>query len=142
MKKIRLILLAMACLVMPTICLADDRPIPVEQLPAAAKTFVQEHFAGQKIIYAEVDGRKFEVRLGDGTKIEFDKKGTWDKVDCQMNAVPEALIPDSIAQYVSGTFPNDVIVKIDKERYGYEIELSNDIDMKFDKQGTIIGMDD
>lgn len=32
--------------------------------------------------------------------------------------------------------------KTDKERYGYEIELSNDIDLKFNYQGVLIGMDD
>ena len=35
-----------------------------------------------------------------------------------------------------------MITKIDKERYGYDIELSNDLELKFNRQGALIGMDD
>ena len=140
-----LLLAALLCLSSAT-CLADDHPIPVEQLPAAAKTFIQQNFPAQTIIYAERDpefsGTKYEARLDDGTKIEFDKKGNWDKVDCQTKPVPAALVPAPIATYVSTTFPNTQIVKIDKERFGYEIELSNDLELKFNKKGALIGMDD
>ena len=60
-----------------------------------------------------------------------------------MTAVPAAIIPTAIQQYVTATFPGQIITKIDKERrYGYEIELSNDIELKFNKNGMIIGMDD
>ena len=59
-----------------------------------------------------------------------------------MNAVPQVLVPEAIAAYVQATFPNNVITKIDKERYGYEIELSNDMDLKFNKKGNLIGIDD
>jgi hypothetical protein len=34
------------------------------------------------------------------------------------------------------------VSKIDKERYGYDIELSNDLELKFNHQGAIIGYDD
>lgn len=140
-----LLLTALLCL-SSAICLADDRPIPVEQLPAAAKTFIQQYFPAQTIIYAERDpefgGSKYEARLDDGTKIEFDKKGNWDKVDCNIKPVPAALVPAPIATYVSTTFPNTQIVKIDKERYGYEIELSNDLELKFNKKGALLSMDD
>ncbi|MBR2154968.1 MAG: PepSY-like domain-containing protein [Bacteroidaceae bacterium] len=136
-------LMALVCLMMSAVCFADDVPIPVEQLPAAAKAFVQKTFPGKKIIYAEKDYGKYEARLDDGTEIDFDKKGNWDKVDCHMTAVPAAIIPTAIQQYVTATFPGQIITKIDKERrYGYEIELSNDIELKFNKNGMIIGMDD
>ncbi|MBQ4174977.1 MAG: PepSY-like domain-containing protein, partial [Prevotella sp.] len=85
---------------------------------------------------------KYEVMLNDGAKIDFDKRGNWDKVDCETYAVPAALIPASIAQYVKTNFPGTIIIKIDKERYGYDIELSNDIELKFNQSGALIGMDD
>ena len=59
-----------------------------------------------------------------------------------MTAVPAAIIPEAIRQYVSTNFAGTIITKIDKERYGYDIELSNDIDLKFNDQGALIGMDD
>ena len=77
-----------------------------------------------------------------GTEVDFDKKGNWDNVDCKTKAVPASLVPAAIAQYVKAHYPNTVIVKIDKERGGYEIELSNDLDLKFNSKGKLIGIDD
>ena len=142
MKQIKFFLAAIMCILVSNVAMADDTPIPVEQLPAAAKTFVQTNFQGKRIIYAEKDWNSYECRLDDGTKIEFNRKGTWKKVDCHMVAVPAAIVPATIQQYVETSFPGNIITKIDKERYGYEIELSNDIDLKFNYQGMIIGMDD
>jgi hypothetical protein len=142
MKQMKHFLMALLCLLVSNVALADDTPIPVEQLPVAAKTFVQTHFQGKKILYAEKDWNSYECRLNDGTKIEFNRKGNWKKVDCHMTAVPAGIVPETIQQYVTSNFPGTVITKIDKERYGYDIELSNDIDLKFNYQGALIGMDD
>lgn len=142
MKRIKFFLMALLCLFVSVAAFADDKPIPVDQLPAEAKTFVQTNFPEAKIIYAEKDWNSYECRLNDGTKIEFNKKGTWKKVDRNLTAVPTALVPEPIHQYVTTNFPGCVITKIDKERYGYDIELSNDIDLKFNYQGVLIGMDD
>ena len=143
MKQTRFLILAVLCLLVASVAKADDTPIPVGQLPAAAKTFVQANFPAKKIIYAEKDWNSYECRLNDGTKIEFNKKGAWKKVDCQgMTAVPAAIVPAAMQQYVNANFPGCVITKIDKERYGYEIELSNDVDLKFNNQGQIIDFDD
>ena len=142
MKQIKFFLAAIMCILVSNVAMADDTPIPVEQLPAAAKTFVQTNFQGKRIIYAEKDWNSYECRLDDGTKIEFNRKGNWKKVDCHMVAVPAAIVPATIQQYVETSFPGNIITKIDKERYGYDIELSNDIDLKFNYQGMIIGMDD
>ena len=38
--------------------------------------------------------------------------------------------------------PGEIIVSIDKEHYGYDIELSNSLDLKFNKQGQFISYDD
>lgn len=124
---------------------ANDKIIPVEKLPAAAKAFIKTHFPGVHITYAEKDGYHaptYEAWLVDGTEIDFDKHGNWDKVDCRMSAVPDAIVPAPIADYVLSNFPDCDIVKIDKERYGYEIELSNDLELKFNKQGHLLYIDD
>lgn len=147
MKTTKLFLVAVICMLAQSLTsMADDRMIPVSQLPATVNTFVTKNFPGKTITYAEKDvefgGTKYEVMLNDGAKIEFDKKGNWDNVDCKTKAVPASLVPAAIAQYVKAHYPNTVIVKIDKERGGYEIELSNDLDLKFNSKGKLIGIDD
>lgn len=143
MKKTRFFLMAVLCLMISVVAKADDTPIAPEALPQDAKTFVQTNFAGKKIIYAEKDWNSYECRLDDGTKIEFNKKGAWKKIDCKGNTpVPKALVPTAIQNYVTSNFKGCVVTKIEKERSGYEVELSNDIDLRFNNKGKFIGMDD
>lgn len=143
MKKTRFFLMAVLCLMISAIAKADDTPIAPEALPQTAKTFIKTNFSGKKIIYAEKDWNSYECRLDDGTKVEFNKKGDWKKVDCKNNTpVPAAIVPKAIQEYVAANFKGNVVTKIEKEHSGYEIELSNNIDLKFNKQGQFIGMDD
>ena len=147
MKRTGLFLVAMVCMLMQSVTsFADDKIIPVEQLPATAKNFVKEYFSYTTISYATKDveyaGTTYEARLANGTEIDFDKKGNWAKVDCKMKAVPASLVPAVISKYVKANHPSTKITKIDKKRYGYEIELSNDLELKFDKYGKLIGFDD
>ena len=147
MKKSSLFFAALVCMMMQSLSsFADDRVIPTQQLPAAAQTFVQNTFPGKGIAYATIDrdfGKTtYDVRLNDGTEVDFDSKGTWDKVGCGFSAVPAQLVPVAIANYVKANYAGATIVKIDKERHGYDIELSNDLELKFNKQGKLIGFDD
>lgn len=146
MKTIRFYMVALMCMVVATTIFAFDRQVPQHKLPAAAKAFIQKNFSGTSIVYVEEDVEfmktKYEVRLNDGTKVEFDGNGVWDKVDCKFKAVPRATVPTSIAGYVKVNFPGATIVKIDKNRYGYEVELSNKADLRFNKKGQFTGFDD
>ena len=143
MKKI-VYLLAASTLLLLSSC--SDRIIPVGQLPEAAKTFLEQYFPGIGISYIKKDAEllktTYEVRLDSGAEIDFDSKGEWDKVDCKRQSVPSDLVPAAINTYVEGTFPRQFVVKIDKEIFGYEVELSNDLELKFTKDGRLVGVDD
>ncbi len=142
MTQKRFFLVALMCMIMSATTFASDRVITANQLPATAQTFINQTFPGATIMYAEIDDGKYEVHLNDGTEINFDRKGNWDKVDCKLKAVPAHLIPATIASNVETQFSGTVITKIDKERYGYEIELSNGLDLKFNRQGMLSEIDD
>ena len=150
MKK-TIFALAMLASLLLSACTAeaftDERPISPERLPAAAKTFIQQNFPDATISYAEKDGRlinvSYEVWLSNGTEIEFRGNGEWDNVDCRPNAVPEALVPAAIVQYVQTNYPGNLIVKIDKEHFGWEIELSQfHLELQFSSNGTFLRIDD
>ena len=142
MTQKRFFFFALMCMIMSATTFASDRVITANQLPATAQTFINQTFPGATIMYAEIDDGKYEVHLNDGTEINFDRKGNWDKVDCKLKAVPAHLIPATIASNVETQFSGTVITKIDKERYGYEIELSNGLDLKFNRQGMLSEIDD
>ncbi|MBO4804156.1 MAG: PepSY-like domain-containing protein [Muribaculaceae bacterium] len=125
----------------------SDRPVLPEQLPVSVKTFIQQTFPGKTITYAEKDleltGYKYDVILADGTHVEFDTDDEWDKIECPMTSpVPVAVVPAPIMTHIQANFPGVLILKIDKEHYGYEVELGNGIELKYNKQGVLKEMDD
>ena len=85
MRTIKFFMAALLCLMVSTACLAGDRIISPNQLPKAAKTYIQQHFKGQNIAYAKVDwddGRKtYEVRLTNGVEVKFNSRGACYKID-------------------------------------------------------------
>ncbi len=125
----------------------SDKPVVPEQLPAPVKTFVQQTFPGQAITFAQKDleltGWKYEVFMANGTHIEFDTDDMWDKVEGSMTQpVPMALIPAPIATHLQANFPGAAVTKIDKESFGYEVDLSTGVEMKYNEQGALMEMDD
>ena len=148
MKFANKFVMAIVCaLFLSVAAYADDTPITVDRLPAAVKTFVAQKFPAQKILFAEKDSgffekTKYEVRLDDGTKIELFKDGTWNKVENKQKRVPASFIPKGIADYVRANYATTPVIKVDKERYGYDVELANDRELKFNEQFQLVGMDD
>lgn len=57
-------------------------------------------------------------------------------------SVPDAYVPAGVRAYVSKNHSGQRIVSIDRERSGYDVELSNGIEMKFDKVGNFLRYDD
>ena len=128
-----------------TLISCSDRIIPSEKLPAAAQSFLKEYFPDSPISYVKKEADltpTYEVVLQNGTEIEFNKKGQWDNIDCKRLAVPATLIPAAISEYVNANFPGQSIVKIDRETYGHEIEMANGLELKFDKKGKLLHIDD
>lgn len=123
----------------------DDTQIDPTELPQAARTFVATHFEGLTIVKAEKDnnasanGSIYEVKLSNGTEVDFDINGEWTEVDCQTEAIPAsimALVPENISVYPSQKYPNSPIVQLEKEVSGYSIELTSGLDIYFDKEGN------
>lgn len=131
-----------------TASLADnDRPITLEQLPAAAQTFLKTHFADLTLAYAVEDpkfvGSEYEVTYTDRTEVEFRPNGEWSSVERRYAAVPASIVPAQISAYVAkSSFPNQYIKKIERDAYTWEIELSNGIEIKFDREFHVIDIDD
>lgn len=116
-------------------------------LPQAARTVISNNFkADVSLVNIDKDfGRisEYEVILTDGTEISFDRNGNWENVEVNnVKSVPTSMVPKTIRDYVAKQHAGQRIVGIDKERNGYDIELSNGIDMKFDKAGRFQRYDD
>ena len=145
MKKIFKLALIAALFIIPVIVSARDRIIKYEQLPQQSKVFISTHFADGKVSYVTIDDGKYEVKMIDGVELNFLRDGEWDNVDCKYKPVPGSvlnLLPEGIVNYVHASFPDAVIVKVDKEWSCYEIKLDNDLDLIFGRNGTFLRIDD
>lgn len=124
----------------------DDKPITFDLLPQNSKEFITKYFNEKDISYAKIDkdlfSHSYEVFFVNGRKIEFHKNGEWKEVDCLKSAVPSGIIPAQIVNYVDKNHSAFEIVKIDRDKRDYEIELSNGLEIKFDLQWNVIGYDD
>lgn len=115
-------------------------------LPAAAQVAIKNHFKSEvSHIKIEKDwGRvsEYDVVLTDGSEITFDRNGNWKAVEVRRNAsVPSAFIPSTIANYIKQNQKNVAIIGIEKKKAGYEVELSNGIDMIFNSKGKFMRYD-
>lgn len=115
----------------------------VRQLPLNARSFLVQHFPDAKISYVKTEnnflkGKEYETILTDGSEVKFDKKGEWEKVDCNRLQVPAAILPEVIRQHVRSNHANHFVTQIERGGKGYEVELNNYLTLIFDKKGKFI----
>lgn len=142
-------------LIILTVCLlgfigisrADrDRAIQVNELPQKAQEFIKQHFAGKDIALAKEEkdlmGTSYEVSFVGGNKVEFDKNGEWEEVNCKYSEVPAAIVPQAIRDVVAKQYPDAKILKIERSTRKYEVKLNNRLELKFTPDFKLYEIDD
>lgn len=143
MKKLFLLLVSVFTM---QVAMADnDKPVTFEQLPQAAQQFIRQNFADREIAFSKMEKEWFDtsydVLFTNGDKLEFDKNGQWKEMYCKFTAVPEKALPAPIVKFVNDKYPGVKILVIEKDRYEYEVRLSNFWEITFDLQFNVIDMD-
>lgn len=124
-----------------------EEVISSDDLPAVANSFLKDHFKDVRVlsVVKEKEGlasTEYQVLLDNGVEINFDKNGNWDEVDSRNNGViPTTFILESIVKYVNQEYPTASINGIDKENYGFDIDLTNGLELVFDKEGKFSRID-
>ena len=128
-----------------TIFAGHGRPIKVEQLPEKAQKFLTTYWNDVKVVKAEMDKDglevTYDVHLENNTKIEFDKRGEWKEIKSPMTEIPKGVIMQNILDYVANNYSGNRIEKIKREHHHFEVELTNDIELKFNKKGEFKRID-
>jgi uncharacterized membrane protein YkoI len=119
-----------------------QKKIEIAELPKPAQDFLEKHFRNSEIDVVKKDaehGEKgYEVKLKDGTEIEFWKDGSYREVDGGKKPIPTAFIPESVKDYVAKNHPNEKITHIDYGHKDLDVDLTNNIDLEFTKEGKIL----
>src|SRR4051812_12688575 len=119
-----------------------QKKIEVSELPQPAQEFLKKHFGNTSVDIAKKDaehGEKgYEVKLKDGTEVEFWKDGSYREVDGDDKPIPTAFIPQSVKDYVAKNHPNEKITHIDYGHKDLDVDLTNKIDLEFTKEGKIL----
>lgn len=143
MNKIKLLLVMAMVMTMSLTMSADDddRVITYEQLPQAAQTFLQQHFASMVPLVVTADWDDYTIMYESGDRVEFDRGGQWKDIECYTSSVPAVLIPEQIKAYVNKTYPNTTVLKLERRRMGYEVHISNGMEIEFNRNFQVIDID-
>lgn len=120
----------------------DEKKIDFGDLPSEARSFIENYFPSAdilSIVQEKEDGRKeYQVKLSDGTDMEFDEDGEWTNIECYFNPLPTGILPANVITKVEELHPEAYINGVEKELGGYVVEVTDaggiDWDMRFNAQ--------
>ena len=113
---------------------------PTAGLPKAAQAFLSNYYASVSVSRVERDVEDgspvYEVYMANGHEVTFGLDGNWLTVDApDRTAIPAGIVPEAIASYLNANFSGVGVNEIDRTSYGYEVDLLNGLDLKFNKDG-------
>ena len=143
MKKIVVFFTALALCM--TVSAEKNITIQLTDLPQAAQTFISTYFPNEKasnvILQREIGKTCYQVSFASGSKIKFNGKGMWREVNCGNSPLPQGLVPAPIVAFVNGWNPNATINEIELDRGHTDITLSTGTEMEFNKNMTVIDIE-
>ena len=145
MRRFVFVFIALLLSVAAANAFIDSYTISRDKLPEEARQMLDEHFPKAKVSMIKIDRHllkktDYDVRLTNGTKIEFSNKGKWTTVDCGSREVPEALVPGTVRKYVEKNFSGLRVVSVGKRNAGYDVGLSDGTLHRFNLLGQYKGV--
>lgn len=129
---------------------ADDggKYVFLDELPQPAQEFLKTHFE-ELTLELLVEKRRagitqYEATYTDWTEVEFRADGQWKSVKRDTLAVPAAIVPRAIRDFVQDAAPACAapILRIERKSHTWEIGLSDGLEIEFDHQFNVVGYDD
>lgn len=124
---------------------AENIPISASQLPSKALKTVLTAFPNDSIAQCKVEKRaslvQYEVRLADGTKLQFSKDGSFTECVCTGRGVPDCLIPQKIQERIRTAFPDRSVLEIEHDGKLFELKLDDGTELSFNSAMRLIDID-
>ena len=116
-----------------------DWIVPVSALPQKSRAFINSTFPGVQIWKVERDGGKFEVKLSNGVDIDFYMNGDWKDISGEWVTIPFSVLPPAVANTVQQTYPQAMMVDVEKEWGNYKVKLNNMMELYVTSGGQLMG---
>ncbi|MGY5851687.1 PepSY-like domain-containing protein [Salegentibacter sp. F14] len=112
-----------------------------QQVSAEISAWLSTHFPNESIMdmHVDLDDQEdaYEVKMSDGTEIDFDIEGHPTSINSKKGFWPEAL-PEVIATFLNTNHKDVKVVKYEKQEDGYQLKLANDTELEFDSDGLLL----
>ena len=125
---------------------AQEQKATLNDLPADAINFVRQHFLVANItsVWKDIDynDEDYSVIFKDGVEVEFNGEGDWKELKARYGKLPDQVIPAKILAHVQTTYPSKNIKELSRSlsKKKYEVELNDELEIKFDEQFNVIGL--
>ena len=144
MKTVKLVLAIVSVCVFSQMH-AQERYMKADEYPSDITSYIETNFPDSEIISIKEEkehgSTEYEVKLRSMEELEFDGDYAIKNLESKAG-LPDSVIPKKIRDYVAKNYPNHKIEEWKKKRSGQEIELDNDLEIKFDFDGNFVKMDD
>lgn len=81
-----------------------ERAVAPQELPGEARSFIAQHYPEENpvLVIKTLDelAVTYKVVFADGTQVKFRRNGMWREIKSRSRAVPSAVVPAQIADYV------------------------------------------
>jgi len=119
--------------------------IEASELPKPATFFLDRYFKNEAIDVVKKDAEHgengYEVKLKNGMEIEFYKDGKVREVDGGDKPIPTDYISLAIVNYAAQHYPNEKITHVDYGHKNIDVDLTNKIDLEFNRDGSFLKVD-
>lgn len=141
----RILAISAALCIFAAIAAADERPISVDRLPAAARAFLETIFPAEHVLYAlkedDLIYPDYSVILEDGVRLEFYNNGALKSIESR-DGVPADLIPIQIVEFARVRYPDAYFVEYEVGKRHFDVRLSNHLELKFNRNFNLMEVDD
>lgn len=115
-----------------------------KDIPEPIMSFIQEHFNGIDVEIASENREglsvEYVVVLSGNIHLEFDEKYNIKEMEFS-RGLPDSVISDPILAYVQLNYPKNFIVSWERDKNRQYVELDNDVELVFSKDGEFIKVD-
>lgn len=124
---------------------AQEQTLQKEEIPVEITDFIEQHFPSAEVVnpVKDKDGMEvsYEIELFGDVELEFNENKEITSMDSD-TPLPESVIPAKLLDYVNAQYAGQKITGWELDDNEQQLELDDDTELVFDKDGNFLRKDD